>query len=153
MCRVMSSSNFLPLLRELSSAYQAFEVYSSAHVRSLSLTPAQFDIVATLGNTSGMSPKELGEKTLITKGTLTGVVDRLVDKKLVRRAASASDGRCQVVQLTAQGEKLFARVFPAHITHMQRAFAGFSPKELAAATANLRRLREAFSAAHNARNK
>jgi MarR family transcriptional regulator, 2-MHQ and catechol-resistance regulon repressor len=145
----MSPSNFLPLLRELSSTYQAFEVYSSAHVRSLSLTPAQFDIVATLGNTAGMSPKELGEKTLITKGTLTGVVDRLEDKKLVCRAASPSDGRCQIIQLTPQGEKLFSRIFPAHLTHMERAFSGFLPKELAGMTASLRRLREAFTAAHS----
>ena len=34
------------------------------------LTHAQFDIIATLGNTPGMSYKELGDKTLITKGTL-----------------------------------------------------------------------------------
>lgn len=147
---MMTSSNFLPLLRELSSTYQAFEIYSSAHVRSLSLTPAQFDIVVTLGNTAGMSPKELGEKTLITKGTLTGVVDRLADKKLVRRAASPSDGRCQIIQLTAQGEKLFSRIFPQHVTHMERAFAKFSPKELAEMTASLHRLRDAFVAAHSA---
>ncbi|MGA7748720.1 MAG: MarR family transcriptional regulator [Gallionella sp.] len=145
----MSPSTFLPLLRELSSTYQAFEVYSSAHVRKLSLTPAQFDIVATLGNTPGMSPKELGERTLITKGTLTGVVDRLVAKKLVRRAASPSYGRCQVIQLTPQGEKLFARIFPAHITHMERVFAKFSPGDLAGMTSNLRFLREAFISAHD----
>ncbi len=145
----MLPSNFLPLLRELSGAYQAFEIYSSAHIRSLSLTPAQFDIVATLGNTAGMSPKELGEKTLITKGTLTGVVDRLVAKKLVKRSASSSDGRRQVIRLTAQGEKLFTRIFPAHVAHMQLAFAGFTPADLAGMAANLRLLREAFISAHD----
>jgi DNA-binding MarR family transcriptional regulator len=75
------------MLRELARCYQAFEAHSGAHVRSLGLTPAQFDIVATLGNTPGMSFKELGEKTLITKGTLTGVVDRLEAQRLVRRSA------------------------------------------------------------------
>jgi DNA-binding MarR family transcriptional regulator len=145
----MSPSIFLPLLRELSGTYQAFEVYSSAHVRSLGLTPAQFDIVATLGNTHGMSAKELGEKTLITKGTLTGVVDRLADKKLVRRIASPSDGRSQIVQLTPQGEKLFARIFPAHLAHMERAFAQLSQKELKGITESLRRLRGVFAAAHS----
>jgi MarR family 2-MHQ and catechol resistance regulon transcriptional repressor len=148
----MLPSIFLPLLRELACTYQAFEVYSSAHVRSLDLTPAQFDIVATLGNTSGMSTKELGEKTLITKGTLTGVVDRLTDKKLVRRIASPSDGRSQIVQLTPQGEKLFARIFPAHLAHMERAFALLSQKELTRMTESLRRLREVFVAAHSQRN-
>jgi MarR family 2-MHQ and catechol resistance regulon transcriptional repressor len=135
---------FLPLMRELSRTYQAFEVYSSAHVRALGLTPPQFDIVATLGNTSGMTSKELGEKTLITKGTLTGVVDRLVDKKLVRRVALPSDGRCQIVQLTDQGEKLFARIFPAHLAHMERAFAQLSQKELNRITGSLQRLRGAL---------
>ncbi len=144
----MSSSIFLPLLRELASTYQAFEVYSSVHIRALNLTPPQFDIVATLGNTPGMSPKELGEKTLITKGTLTGVVDRLADKGLVRRIASPNDGRSQIVQLTAPGKKLFARIFPAHLSHMERAFAHLSPEDLAGMTDNLRRLREAFVAAH-----
>lgn len=144
----MPSSIFLPLLRELASTYQAFEVYGSAHIRSLNLTPPQFDIIATLGNTLGMSSKELGEKTLITKGTLTGVVDRLADKGLVRRIASPSDGRSQTVQLTLKGEKLFARIFPAHLTHMEHAFAQFPPEELAGMTAGLRRLREAFAAAH-----
>jgi MarR family 2-MHQ and catechol resistance regulon transcriptional repressor len=135
---------FLPLMRELSRTYQAFETYSSAHVRTLGLTPAQFDIVATLGNTPGMTAKELGEKTLITKGTLTGVVDRLVDKKLVRRVALPSDGRCQIVQLTDQGEKLFARIFPAHLAHMERAFAQLSQKELNRITGSLQRLRGAL---------
>jgi len=140
---------FLPLMRELSRTYQAFEVYSSAHVRSLGLTPAQFDIVATLGNTAGMTTRELGERTLITKGTLTGVVDRLVDKKLVRRSALPSDGRCQIVQLTAQGKKLFARIFPAHLAHMERAFAQLSQKELNGITGSLSRLRGVLAAAHS----
>jgi MarR family transcriptional regulator, 2-MHQ and catechol-resistance regulon repressor len=145
----MKSAQFLPLLRELASAFQAFEIYSSTHVRSLSLTPAQFDIIATLGNTQGMSAKELGEKTLITKGTLTGVVDRLTDKKLVRRISSPSDGRSQIVQLTAQGEKMFARIFPAHIKHMQGAFDRLSAQELTDITAGLRLLREMFVKAHD----
>ena len=146
----MPSSLFLPLLRELAGAYQAFEMYSSAHIRTLDLTPPQFDIVATLGNTPGMSPKELGEKTLITKGTLTGVVDRLESKGLVRRMASTSDGRSQIVQLTPHGEELFARIFPAHLAYMERAFAPLPPDDLAGMTASLQRLREAFATTHNA---
>lgn len=137
----MPPQSFLPLMRELTRAYQAMETYSSVHVRALGLTPAQFDIVATLGNTPGMTTRELGEKTLITKGTLTGVVDRLADKKLVRRVALPSDGRCQIVQLTAQGEKLFARIFPMHLAHMERAFVQLSQKELNVMTDSLQRLR------------
>lgn len=146
----MTPSVFLPLLRELAGTYQAFEFYASAHIRSLGLTTPQFDIVATLGNTPGMTPKELGEKTLITKGTLTGVVDRLVDKGLVRRIASPSDRRSQIIELTRAGEKLFERIFPAHVAYLQHAFARLPADDLAGVTADLRRLREAFIAARSA---
>ncbi len=143
----MKSPEFLPALRELVRCYQAFESYSSRHVRSLGLTTPQFDIIATLGNTAGMTFKELGEKTLITKGTLTGVVDRLEDKKLVRRVASPSDGRCQIVQLTAKGEAVFGQVFPAHLAHIGNAFAGVPPGELQQTQDMLKRLGSVFKRA------
>ena len=143
----MSQKSFIPVLRELARAYQAFEAYSAPHIRSLGLTPSQFDIVATLGNTDGMSFRDLGERTLITKGTLTGVVDRLEAKNLVRRVASPSDGRSQTVQLTRKGETLFAKVFPAHMNHVEKVFSAFSQAELNAMETELHRLRVALSAA------
>ena len=143
----MSHKSFIPVLRELARAYQAFESYSASHIRTLGLTPPQFDIVATLGNTDGMSFKELGEKTLITKGTLTGVVDRLEAKSLVRRVASPSDGRSQTVQLTRKGEVLFAKIFPAHLAYVGQAFAVFSQEDINSMEIVLRQLRVALSAA------
>lgn len=143
----MPQKPFIPVLRELARAYQNFESYSAPHIRSLGLTPSQFDIIATLGNTNGMSFKELGDKTLITKGTLTGVVDRLEAKELVRRIASPSDKRSQIVQLTRKGAALFERVFPAHLSHVERAFADFSQAELDGMETMLHRLREALAAA------
>ena len=143
----MPQKSFIPVLRELARAYQALESYSAGHIRTLGLTPSQFDIVATLGNTDGMSFKELGEKTLITKGTLTGVVDRLEAKNLVRRTASPSDGRSQIVQLTHKGKALFDRVFPAHLDHVGQAFAALSQADLNGMEAVLQRLRAALSAA------
>ena len=143
----MSQKTFLPLLYELVRAYQAFESYSAAHIRKLDLTPSQFDVIATLGNTDGMSFRELGEKTLITKGTLTGVVDRLQAKALVRRVASPTDGRSQTVRLTKSGELLFDRVFPAHLLHLRQVFSSYSRKNLDDTEAVLHQLREAFSAA------
>jgi DNA-binding MarR family transcriptional regulator len=94
-----------------------------------------------------MSFKDLGEKTLITKGTLTGVVDRLEAKALVRRVASPNDGRSQMVQLTKAGEKLFAKVFPAHLCHLEQVFSGLSQKNIENTASVLKQLRIAFSAA------
>ncbi len=143
----MPHEPFLPMLRELARCYQAFETYSAAHIRGLGLTPAQFDIVATLGNTAGMSFKELGEKTLITKGTLTGVVDRLEAQRLVRRSASPEDGRSMIVSLTPSGERLFERSFADHLAHLRLALGGLSAAQLARIESALRGLRESFESA------
>lgn len=137
-------ADFLPTLQAMVRCYQAFEAYSATDIRALGLTPPQFDVIATLGNTPGMKSTELGEKTLITKGTLTGVVDRLADRGWVERAAHASDRRCQIVRLTAAGEALFARVFPAHMAHLAACFAGVSPAEHARWQAALRGLEQVF---------
>jgi MarR family transcriptional regulator, 2-MHQ and catechol-resistance regulon repressor len=143
----MTQKTFMPVLYELVRTYQAFETYSSTHIRMLGLTASQFDIIATLGNTEGMTFKELGDKTLITKGTLTGVVDRLEAKKLVKRVACPKDGRRQYVQLTKTGEAMFARVFPEHGEYLAQVFSGFKQQELDKAEAVLKQLKLAFQAA------
>jgi len=137
-------ANFLPTVQALVQCYQAFEAYSAAHVRSLGLTPPQFDVIATLGNTPGMTATELGEKTLITKGTLTGVVDRLADRGWVERAVHGSDRRCQIIRLTQTGEALFAQAFPAHMAHMAARFAGVSSAEHMRWQTTLRALEQIF---------
>ncbi len=138
----MSRAIDLSVLRELVRCYQAFERASEAHIRKLGTTPAQFDIVATLGNTPGMTFKELGERTLITKGTLTGVVDRLSERGWVERCDCPGDRRSTVVKLTAEGERQFARMFEPHLAFMQPAFEALSESDRVALTRRLRKLRE-----------
>ena len=140
----MPRDQFIRTLRSLAECYQAFEAYSGEHVRKLGLTIAQFDIVATLGNTPGMTCKDLGEKTLIAKGTLTGVLDRLEARGLIRRTASDADRRQVFVVLTPQGVRTFERAFPAHIGHLKPAFTVLSPLELEQAAELLHKLRDAL---------
>lgn len=123
-------TDVLPVIRELVRAFQAFEQYSARHVRELGLTPPQFDVIATLGNTPGMSCKELSEKTLITKGTLTGVIDRLAEKGVVTRQERPEDRRSVFISLTSAGEELFRQVFPAHSDYMHQAFRHCSRDQL-----------------------
>jgi DNA-binding MarR family transcriptional regulator len=138
---------YLRTLRALARCFQAFERHSGAHVRELGLTPSQFDIVATLGNTAGMTFRELGDATLITKGTLTGVVDRLEGRGLVQRVGAEHDARCTLVQLTPAGEAAFAQAYPAHIAHLRKPFATLPAADMDALEGLLDRLRLAFEEA------
>ncbi|HZN44428.1 MAG TPA: MarR family transcriptional regulator, partial [Nitrospiraceae bacterium] len=93
----------LKVLRPLVEAYLAFWRTDSRHVRSLKLTPSQFDVIATLGDTDGMTCTELSAATLVTKGTLTGVLDRLEAKGLIRRESVVDDRRSIKINLTDKG--------------------------------------------------
>jgi DNA-binding MarR family transcriptional regulator len=141
-----SSSTFPTVLRELLRTHQAFLSYAASHVHKLDLTLPQFDVIITLGDTPGMSYKKLGEKTLITKGTLTGVISRLEDKGLVQRVASETDGRSQIIRLTAAGKDLFERTYPEHLLFINRLFNDYSPDDIANLENVLVRLREAVIA-------
>ena len=135
---------FLPTLRNLVSAYQAFERYSSPDVKAMGLTTTQFDVIATLGNQPPMTCKELGEKTLVTKGTLTGVLERLEAKGILERKLNPEDARSQMIGLTQAGQTLFEKVFPAHLNHLDKAFQKLSAKELVEITSSLQLLKNVF---------
>ena len=133
--------DLIPLIRELVRTYQAFETFSAAHIRTMQLTPPQFDVIVTLGNQPPMTCKLLGEKTLITKGTLTGVLDRLEAKGFIVRLANEKDARSQKVGLTGAGEQLFQTIFPSHKTHIQQVAEQLSKSDVVEITGALKKLR------------
>lgn len=141
----MSQTAIFETLRELARCYQRFECFAAHDIRQYDLTPAQFDIIATLGNTEGMTPKQLCEKTLITKGTLTGVVDRLISKSLLNRQPCQHDGRSFIVCLTPAGQALFEYIFPLHVKTLQQAFANFSDNDFQAINVAIKQLTNAFT--------
>lgn len=141
---VAAKEEFLPLMRELARAYQAFATYDALGYRDTDLTVPQADVVFTLGHTDGLTFSEIGEKTLITKGTLTGVIDRLERKSLVRRVACSDDRRCTRVTLTAKGNRVFEKEFPRQIEHLKRRFDRLSQADRQTALRALKKLRELF---------
>lgn len=136
-----------PAVRELARTYQALECFSSRHLRSLGLTPPQFSVLQALAAKPTLSFKQLGEQTLITKGSLTGIVDRLEQKGLARRIASTQDRRSSFVDLTDEGRATFARVASDHFAFLHQALAAFDAPDLAGIEAGFRRFRQLFNQA------
>jgi DNA-binding MarR family transcriptional regulator len=136
--------NHLSLVKELVQAYQAFEAHSAAHIKEMGLTMTQFDIVATLGNQPPMTCKELGEKTLVSKGTMTGVLERLEAKGFIEKFMNADDGRSYKIGLSKAGNKLFQKVFPEHVEYLGKAFVKLSKKELEQAVIVLKEVKTIF---------
>lgn len=141
---------YLKVLRPLVEAYLAFWRTDSRHIRSLRLTPSQFDVIATLGDTDGMTCSELSRRTLVTKGTLTGVLDRLMAKGLIRRDDVKDDRRRIKVRLTEKGDALFRKTFAAHIAFLRPYFEqALSQKDAETLSSLLLRLRDSFRQDHD----
>lgn len=140
------NKRYLRSIRLLAECMQLFEKSSKARVRVHGFTEAQFDIIATLGNTAGMSCKELGEKTLITKGTLTGVLDRLEKKGLIQRERGA-DRRQLFVKLSPAGERAFSEAFPTVVKEGSQNFADYSEADFLALEQSLLKLKNSLSQA------
>jgi MarR family transcriptional regulator, 2-MHQ and catechol-resistance regulon repressor len=135
----------LKVLRPLVEAYLAFCRVDSRHIRSLCLTPSQFDVIVTLGDTTGLTCSELSSQTLVTKGTLTGVLDRLAKKGLIRRESVAGDKRRTKIRLTEKGHARFHKTFSAHIGFIRPFFErALSRQEVEVARRLLLRIRDSF---------
>jgi DNA-binding MarR family transcriptional regulator len=66
----------------------------------------EFDVLSALrraGAPYQLSPKALLQQTLVSSGTMTNRIDRLVERTLVERRTDPNDGRGILVVMTARG--------------------------------------------------
>ena len=82
----------------------------------LGMNLSQVDVLATLARSeAGLNCSEIAEATLITKGGITGILDRLEARGLVQRIPSRDDRRSIRIQLTEKGvefsRELFAKLY------------------------------------------
>ena len=68
----------------------------------------EFDVLSALrraGSPYQLSPKALLQQTLVSSGTMTNRIDRLVTRKLVERRTDPNDGRGILVIMTEEGRE------------------------------------------------
>ncbi len=106
---------FIDLARALLKASFLFSIHPDRAYQAFDLTLAQVDVLMALGNAenASLTCSEIAEKTLITKGGITGILDRLEARGLVKRLHSREDRRSVTVRLSAKGIELFRKLCPA----------------------------------------
>ncbi|MBC7403959.1 MAG: MarR family transcriptional regulator [Microbacteriaceae bacterium] len=68
----------------------------------------EFDVLSALrraGSPYQLSPKALLQQTLVSSGTMTNRIDRLVTRSLVERRTDPNDGRGILVTMTVDGRQ------------------------------------------------
>ena len=68
----------------------------------------EFDVLSALrraGTPYQLSPKALLQQTLVSSGTMTNRIDRLVERELVERRTDPNDGRGILVVMSSRGQE------------------------------------------------
>ena len=83
--------------------------------RPFGLTGSTFNVLMILdGEPESLSPHELGERLLVTRGTVTGLLDTLQRQGLVKRVPHPDDRRMLLIELTDKGREVLRRTWPVH---------------------------------------
>lgn len=95
-------------------------------LRRWDLNMAQFDTLARVGSSEGITQQELAEALLVTKGNVCQMLDRLERRGLLLRQP---EGRSNRLFLTEEGRRLFVEVVPPHEELVVTQFSGLSAEE------------------------
>jgi DNA-binding MarR family transcriptional regulator len=89
--------------------FRGLRLSARAAERTAGISGAQLFVLQALAEESARSMGELAERTRTDQSSVSVVVRRLVDKKLVARKPAAEDARRIEIQLTTAGRKLLRR--------------------------------------------
>ena len=111
--------------------HQRMLMQMTARIRALGLSIPQFDLLSTLTEQEGISQSELAERLYVTKGNVSGLVDRLVQAGLVERRAIAGDRRSYAMHLTPEGRRLAEAGIAAQRDFVASTLGKLKPDDLA----------------------
>jgi DNA-binding MarR family transcriptional regulator len=96
------------------------------------LNQPSFDMLAALrrsGPPYALSPTDLLASMMVTSGTMTNRIDRLVQAGLVERRPNPEDGRSALVALTEEGFARAEAVVADHVATQARLYALLPPEQ------------------------
>lgn len=96
----------------------------------LNLTIEQWSVLYQLWKQDGRSQQDLCQRTFRDKPSITRLVDNLEKLQLVKRVASESDRRINLVFLTKQGVKLEEQTMTLAEETLNEALTGISPEHI-----------------------
>jgi DNA-binding MarR family transcriptional regulator len=103
----------------------------------------EFDVLSALrraGTPYQLSPKQLLQQTLVSSGTMTNRIDRLVERGLVQRRTDPNDGRGIIVTMTTRGRESVDSAISELLQYERELLGALSPAEQDRLAALLRKL-------------
>lgn len=117
----------------LLALYRSFAVLDrdqAEEVAGIGLSPLQFNILTVLQRAG--QPTTMGALAgmLVVKPTnLSGNINSLIERGLVKREHNSQDQRCLLAVLTPEGKVFLAEHLPGHWRRLERLMYGLSPEK------------------------
>lgn len=110
-------------------AFRAMEAQAGRSIAGLGLCQSDFGVMEALLHKGPLPVKALGEKVLLTSGSMTAAIDRLERRGWVARGGDPQDRRSRIVRLTPEGRKTVQALFRTHKRDMEQAASRLSRSE------------------------
>lgn len=91
-------------------------------LKEYDLSISEFGVLEFLYHKGEHPIQVIANKILVTSGTITYIINQLVDKGLVSRLKCSSDKRKYYISLTEKGENLISEIFPKHVEFLEQQF-------------------------------
>lgn len=104
----------------------------AARLKGVGLSIPQCDVLTTLTEREGVTQQELASHLYVTKGNISGLIDRLETAGFVERRPIAGDRRSYAICLTSEGRKAAEAGIAIQRRFVSDTFGRMSTAELAA---------------------
>jgi DNA-binding MarR family transcriptional regulator len=107
----------------------------------------RYDVLTALAfNPQGLTMGELATMLMVSKGNITGVVQRLKSDGLVKKVTSKQDRRIQSVTISAEGRRLWEAMHADYDRIISELLSGQSDAEVQALTTALQKTLDSVNA-------
>lgn len=119
----------LKLFVVLTRTLEAIQKQAIKDISSRGLNKTEFGVLELLYSKGDHPIQKIGQKLLLASSSITYVVDKLENKKLIERKACPKDRRVTHATITADGKELMDQVFPKHKEALNEILSGLDMKE------------------------
>lgn len=119
----------LKLFTVIMRAHNSLLEIDKRDIRRYGLNQTEFGVLELLYHKGSMPLQQIGEKILITSGSITYVINKLENKELISREVCMEDRRITYAALTEKGTALLSRIFPEHARTLEKALGGLTSEE------------------------
>ncbi|GMM93323.1 MarR family winged helix-turn-helix transcriptional regulator [Qipengyuania sp. MTN3-11] len=104
-------AGFLPYQLSIASNAVSTRI-AEQYRRRFDLKTTEWRIMAVLGDSGALTQRQLSQMTLMDKVPVNRACRKLEDRDLVARRPNERDGRSHLLELTAEGRAVHARIMP-----------------------------------------